>query len=697
MTDIKYKDPNITTIQEYIHKHILVHVRGALDDNKKNVKYYYGLLDRGGNLAKRLFAGKHRDDKVKPLPDPGPEDRPFVLPVNGLLPQQWDSIIANRGMTRREVYPLYYRAFMEIYEPPAGKYIVLDGAPCQPLTKEEFEQMGDTAFQRVYGAETAAAAGTQMSNYDALNTPMAVPPVTTRYECPPERYKHNIQEADLSAFFHITKHLPYRGNPPGLPADPVIVVDTNDGDYIWIALLQTPDRIDRESGKFNSRVWVKLKGQEASKAASKKRKTAAADKKQKALEKGDEDAAAAADAVLNDPIDGRDVYININMLYKMMSEDPDLQYAQFPQGTAVLLYILGGTDFFDDLDDETALFHGMDWENFVWDTWCTHKKRFANLIMVFYTGPAEEGQPEVCRRPYVDEEALITFFQECYAVKYGKTVRKLYDAGKVTIPQLLEYTQSFASNCKAKDGEEPEKYRKRLNQARKKAMPETAVMQRYVRLALLNFRLENNGPHLLVVHYVVPCSRALRTDPVVPHSYWLNGYRPGGEEYCNPLEEYEGFPYYGYMVDPAAPTTRYKLSPIVSGPKPVPDFVVPNLGLHRQEAGEDAAAEQAASEQAAQAAAEARERAKEEMRLERQRKLAAKEKRLSAAQTNDKELPAPRPAQKRKAPVAAANVPIKSRQAPLPQAYQVPAAVPRKRQAPPPPAAQATLSAFKRQ
>ena len=156
---------------------------------------------------------------------------------------------------------------------------------------------------------------------------------------------------------------------------------------------------------------------------------------------------------------------------------------------AVLLYILGGTDFFDDfLGDEHSIFYGMGWEKCVWDTWCSHKDRFANLIMVFYTGPAGYNQPDVCRRPYIDEEAMLTFFHQCYATKYGAAVRRIYAVGKVQITQLREYTEAFASACKRKPTEDDVKYEKRFLMARKKAMPPDPVLQRYVRLALLNFR-----------------------------------------------------------------------------------------------------------------------------------------------------------------------------------------------------------------
>jgi len=206
---------------------------------------------------------------------------------------------------------------------------------------------------------------------------------------------------------------------------------------------------------------------------------------------------------------------------------------------------------------------------------------------------------------------------------------------------------------------------------------------------------------------VPSCLCTLSTDG--PISYWLNGYRPKGEEYCDPLEQYEGMPYYGYMLNPANPS-MYTLSPFVSPPKPVPENVMPHMGLHKRKAQEQAAArEQAELEQAAIADAEAREKAKDEERLERQRKLAAKEKRLAAAASPT--LPAPKvrkqaplpkssqpsakpaepsaksastttktgPASKPAEPNAnSASTATTTKQAPLPKAYQVPRLVPKK-------------------
>jgi len=193
---------------------------------------------------------------------------------------------------------------------------------------------------------------------------------------------------------------------------------------------------------------------------------------------------------------------------------------------------------------------------------------------------------------------MLTFFHQCYATKYGKAVRDVYDVERVSTAQLREFTRGFAHKCKRKANEADDKWERRRLMAAKKAMPEDAILRRYCRLALLNW------------------------------TYWLNGYRPGGEAFCDPLELFEGLPYYGYIQDPEHPN-RYTLSPIVSPPKPVPDNVLPYIGLHVAEA--KAAVEQArqvAREQLAKEDAEAADMAREQERLERQRKLADKQKRL---------------------------------------------------------------------
>ena len=103
--------PNIRTVQEYLHTHILKHVRDVLNDESKGVHHYYGLLDRGGNLAKKLFTG-HKRDRIPPMPDR--EDGRLSIPADGLLPVEWDNIVANRRMANCEIKPLYFRALIQV-------------------------------------------------------------------------------------------------------------------------------------------------------------------------------------------------------------------------------------------------------------------------------------------------------------------------------------------------------------------------------------------------------------------------------------------------------------------------------------------------------------------------------------------------------------------------------------------------------
>ena len=72
----------------------------------------------------------------------------------------------------------------------------------------------------------------QMSSREVLNTPMGPSrPVTERFVCPPEIYTHTIQEADLSAFFHLHRHIVHPGNPHAA-RDQVFL---GEGWYLWLS------------------------------------------------------------------------------------------------------------------------------------------------------------------------------------------------------------------------------------------------------------------------------------------------------------------------------------------------------------------------------------------------------------------------------------------------------------------------------
>jgi len=181
-----------------------------------------------------------------------------------------------------------------------------------------------------------------------------------------------------------------------------------------------------------------------------------------------------------DPIDGRDVYININMLYIAIKNHPALSKAQNPALMYVTLQILNGTDFFGDFSgDNYALFFDMGWEKCVWDTWCRYADRFSHMIMMFYSGETTFNQPELLRRVYVDEDAFVNFFYQCYATKYGNAIRannpvseEEYDAGKtkvrITPKRLEEHTASFMNKIERKPGEEDAKWEARFKKAKKK-------------------------------------------------------------------------------------------------------------------------------------------------------------------------------------------------------------------------------------
>jgi len=108
---LKCKGPDITTVQEYLEKHVRRHVREVLEDNNKTVIHQYCLLDRGGNLAKKLFTG-HKRNRVPPAEER--DDDKLNIPSDGLLPVNWDNLVANKAIAKREIEPLYYRALIQV-------------------------------------------------------------------------------------------------------------------------------------------------------------------------------------------------------------------------------------------------------------------------------------------------------------------------------------------------------------------------------------------------------------------------------------------------------------------------------------------------------------------------------------------------------------------------------------------------------
>jgi len=586
---VKQKSEHIQTVGQFIHTHVLDKIHKILSNTSEHVTNLYSLLDRDAPISKKIFAWKKRKGAT-PHPEPEPGQYVIAHDTGLLLPTMWEELIANRDLARREIYPLFYRAIMDYYEAPEGKSVILDGAPNRPLAKGEFrpEEFHTVYFNRTIPADRNQVVG--MSSRDIMATPVTRGSQVIKGPCPLEQYLHDIDEGDISAFFYVNKHIPHENSPPGTEAGQNIVIDSGDGDSLMIGLLHCRDRIDTATQKFNSRVWVKLEGKQYVRDAYQKRKEAA-------LAAGKE----WTDSVVN----GEDVYVNLNRLYLDIDAHPDLSKAQYPQGTAVLLYILSGTDFFGDFSgDQYSLFYNMNWEKNVWDTWCKHADRFSHMLMMTYSGPAGFGKPELLRMPFIDEECMLTFIYQCYLSKYGDAIKKEYGVKKVTVKMLEDYTSKFYLAVKRKPGESDENYQKRMTMARKKRVPPKAILIRYIRLALLNL------------------------------VYWINAYRPGASTVVNPLETFENFPYYGFVEDPAKPG-RMTLSTVCSIAKPTPAHYIRHKGKHRHKVGGDDDEEHDEDRIAAIQEAERARREKEHARMqqdaereERQRKMAEKRKRM---------------------------------------------------------------------
>lgn len=575
MPIVKCKKNGIDNVHDYIHKHINYSLNRLFSDVTNNLHTWIRVLDRGGNIAKSLFAHVKRD-RTTPIEEP--TSFPFWMPNDGPLPVRWDAIIANREITRREIYPLFHRAMIQTYVPPPGRRVILDGVPDHMISKAEYDEPGNgpNLLKRVYcnrmmSDREMAQEGRNVQIMQAnasegqiMATAQYVKPLHMRGVLLGKEYEHECTEGDLSIFVYVNRHFFHPGN---RVQNDNILLDTNDGDTLMIALLHSRDRIDPATSKFVNRLWVKLRGQ--------------SDNRRKYLEKK---AAAEKKGVkwVDDVIDGRDIYVNVNRLYIEMDRDPDLCKAQYPVLTAVMLYVLSGTDFFDDYaGDNYALFYFMNWEKCVWDTWCKHAERFSHMIMMFYAQETTFNNPEMLRNVYINEAAFITFIYQCYGTKYAKKVKEAFadredENGhpvRVTPALLEEYTAKFAAECKRKPKELDEKFNARYKMAVKKKCPPRGILVRYIRLALGNI------------------------------IYWVNDYRPGGHKMFDPFEKYKGIPYYGITRDPV--TKKAVLSPICSLPKPPPLHCVPHLHNHRRSsapAGEVPRATSAASTSAAAAA-----------------------------------------------------------------------------------------------
>lgn len=438
MGSTKSKREDDRTCRQYMNS-VLKPCVDAIKDLKRNITHYYMLLDRGFPIQKGIFAHpKRTKDSVKPMDEPDPKSwDPYVIPdeYDGQLPFDWDSFIANRDLTRRNLYWLFYRSVMDPIEglrPGPGKFVMIHGAPHKRLTKAEAERDPD-AFNRVYYCQGLQAPTAYNPSYgqDTVH----------RAECG-EYYNDHVREADLATMFYAKQQVHRHQN---------ILIDMNDGDIISIALAFAPERIDPMTGQFRNKMYLRLPGSGKAKKPSEK-----TSKKKKP----------------GDDIDlSCDYYVDVNKLYKLIAKDSRFRGngVQNPHLTLISLIIMCGTDFFGDYEhDDHGLFYQVGNVDHVIGTFMENADKYSHLFQLYYGNTW--GQPDTIRKPVIDEKLFIDFVFDCYKSKYGELAEKKF--GNMSRESLIKYCELTSKNIKRKERETDDKWQKRFVRGLKRLVRE---------------------------------------------------------------------------------------------------------------------------------------------------------------------------------------------------------------------------------
>jgi hypothetical protein len=522
MGKVKQKREQDKTVRQYID-YVTKACQDALNDPQRNITHYYMLLDKGATVAKHVFAHQKRD-RVEPMPDPDPTGwYPYVMPDDndGQLPFDWEALIANRGLTRREVYWLFHKAIMDPnvgVQPNPGQSVLIHGAPHIRLTKAQ-EKNDPDCYNRVYFAK-------------GMPPPAPHYPVPVcRAECR-EFFDDQVREADLATMFY-AKQAVHMGQNVLLDVvkegvmdedddDEVsleewddededapktgILIDMNDGDIISIALAFAPERIDPLNGRFRNKMYIRLP------AAKTRAKTAATKNKKKTPPKKSKKAWANVDVSC-------DYYVDVNKLFFLIKNDKRFRGngVQNPHLTLISLIILCGNDFFGDYAyDDYGLFYNMGNIDHVIGTFMSDPAEYSHMFQLYYSNTY--GDPRRTREPVIDEDKFIDFIWACYKSKWGtQTIKKFGDDSRAS---LTKYCELRLSNCKRKKDEPDVKWERRLLMARRQRIPPPHIMLRYGGLLRWNLL------------------------------YWYNEYRPEGKSLLDPLRKKGGVSVFGYDKDP---------------------------------------------------------------------------------------------------------------------------------------------------
>lgn len=401
---------------EAIVAYFVDRVRDLLLDVNSTIRDLIVMVDGEPPPVKRLVVHKKRYEKVERLISPGDRSKRY-LP--NMAPESWMRFASNYQLLQRELYPELFNAFMtcRYFRPAAGQCLILsgfpgrtavvDGAPHKlevklwldgelPIT-ERMERDDPELYQRTYLVRSFSDGSIQREEWQAA--------------------RNNIAEADIRMFwfdhFYQSRH---------------IIFYLNDGDIFSIGALYA---FERRTG-----IHVPLMPGVAPKYTFRNRHTACLPylKKDKKKKPEDNSPPLAEEMLLMDQ--GREEYVNLDLLYAQMREYKPMVEAgvQNPVLSMVFLIVLCGSDFCN------KFLHEMGSQNIIWNVFLQNASIFSHMVML------GEGVPGATRTPrtiVIDEDAFRLFVRYCYLAKYEPHRKKLR-VDRLTYAQLDERTRHKA-------------------------------------------------------------------------------------------------------------------------------------------------------------------------------------------------------------------------------------------------------------
>ncbi len=416
-----------------------------------------------------------------------PKQKEGLLPDN-IKGDNWICFAGNYQLLQRELYPLIFNALMQCryFVPRPGQKIILSGLPGQ--TRAEKIIPGQRFWERRTSTSDNMAQWQvhfwneelewplkpelEAKDKDLYNRTFIIENVIPCQEFPQgkviirewEEAKNSISEADIRMFYFC--HWYQNRN---------VHFILNDGDIFSIGILYAQERVvndllDSEMKQMAGRHIAELPFKD----------------KELAQELG------------LDPNNMPDlVYVDIDLLFNLISCDIKLKGVQNKILTFVFLVIIQGSDFFE------KPMPGIGGD-FIWDIFFDNISEFEHLVMMSYG--QERGTRAPKRTIVVDERAFEHFILLCYHGKFDESTRKIFKlpiTRPVPYENLKKRTRCDAKNVPHNDVD--------------KELPDRNKCRLWARQILWNLL------------------------------YWKNG--PLGH-YCDPFEKFNGLPYFPYQKDP---------------------------------------------------------------------------------------------------------------------------------------------------